>query len=129
MVTFVADGTDGVFGGGKREVVVATDLSGRASVVLTLGRRAGHHRVRAEVTGVAGEALFVVRALAGRARRSWWSTRATSRWAWWGRSCVRRLPPSSPTRASTDSKGRWSSFDVIEGDGVLQNGERDQSSS
>ena len=65
IVTFVADGTDGTLGGGKREVAVRTNGAGLASVVLTLGRRAGHHSVRATATGVAGEALFVVRALAG----------------------------------------------------------------
>jgi len=65
-VTFLADGTDGGFAGGaQREIAVATDGAGRAAVDLTLGRRAGHQRVRAIATGVGGEAVFLARALAG----------------------------------------------------------------
>jgi hypothetical protein len=66
-VLFAVRGNDGNLDGGKRQIAVATDASGRASAHFTLGTRvgAGNQVVEAAAVGFHGPVLFRASALAG----------------------------------------------------------------
>jgi len=67
MVLFKLRGNDGTLDGGKRQIAVATDASGRASAHFTLGLRAGvgNQVVEASSTGFQGAAVFLATARPG----------------------------------------------------------------
>lgn len=66
-VLFAVRGNDGSLDGGKRQIAVVTDASGRASAHFTLGTRvgAGNQVVEAAAVGFHGPVLFRASALAG----------------------------------------------------------------
>jgi hypothetical protein len=67
VVLFTLRGNNGSLDGGKRQIAVSTDASGKATAHFTLGTRAGEGNqvVEAAVTGVPGTARFTATGLPG----------------------------------------------------------------